>query len=230
MLRPHVIVNLAMSADGKLSTRERRQVRISGSRDFSRVDTLKAGSDAIMVGIGTVLADDPSLTVKSPELIASRRARGLEDHPVRVVVDSHARIPLDASILRKGAGTRVVACCKNADAGRCRALSALAQVIPAGEEKVDLETLLSELYGMGIRRLMVEGGGRLIGSLFSLGFVDEYITFIGNIIIGGETAPTPADGPGFVTEETFPALTLFSLEKMDHGVLLHWMIRKKDHD
>ncbi len=66
-MRPYVVVNIAMSADGKISTRERRQVRISGAQDRNRVDKLKAGCDAIMVGIGTVLADDPSLTVKSEE-------------------------------------------------------------------------------------------------------------------------------------------------------------------
>ncbi len=224
MLRPYVVVNLAMSADGKLSTRERRQVRISGKEDFSRVDRLKAESDAVMVGIGTVLADDPSLTVKSPELIAARRAQGLSDHPVRVVVDCRARTPSGSSVLRKGPGARVVACCSDADAERCRTLSEFASVIRAGQGEVDLEKLLSELYRMGIRRLMVEGGGRLIGGLFSRGLVDEFITFVGNIVIGGETAPTPADGPGFVREEAFTRLSLFSVERMDHGVLLRWMI------
>jgi 2,5-diamino-6-(ribosylamino)-4(3H)-pyrimidinone 5'-phosphate reductase len=87
-MRPHVIVNVAMSADGKISTKERRQVRISGSQDFTRVDRLKAGCDAIMIGIGTVLADDPSLTVKSEECREYRRKHGWEDNPVRIVVDS----------------------------------------------------------------------------------------------------------------------------------------------
>ena len=66
-MRPNVVVNVAMSADGKISTRERRQVKISGVQDFERVDRLKADSDAVMIGIGTVLSDDPSLTVKSEE-------------------------------------------------------------------------------------------------------------------------------------------------------------------
>ena len=224
MPRPHVVVNLAMSADGKLSTRERRQVKISGKEDFSRVDRLKAESDAVMVGIGTVLADDPSLTVKSPELIAARRARGLADHPVRVVVDCRARTPPGSSVLRKGPGPRVIACCSDADDERCRALSEVATVIRSGEGQVDLEALLSALYQMGIRRLMVEGGGRLIGGLFARGLVDEFFTFIGNIVIGGETAPTPADGPGFTREESFTRLTLFSVERMDHGVLLRWLV------
>jgi len=228
MPRPHVIVNLAMSADGKLSTRERRQVKISGKEDFSRVDALKAGCDAIIVGIGTVTADDPSLTVKSKDLIASRRARGLEDHPVRVVVDCKARTPLDASIFRKGSGTMVIACCEDADPERCRALSGVAHVIAAGKGSVDLVAVLSQLYDMGIRRIMVEGGGTLIGSFFEGNLVDEYITFIGNMIIGGKEAPTPSDGRGFIREDTFPSLTLFSVERMDHGVLLHWMVKKNE--
>ena len=78
-MRPYVIVNIAMSADGKISTRERRQVRISGAQDFTRVDQLKAGCDAVMVGIGTVLADDPSLTVKSEECRTYRRNQGWND-------------------------------------------------------------------------------------------------------------------------------------------------------
>jgi len=101
-------------------------------------------------------------------------------------------------------------------------------VIPAGNGAVDLETLLAHLYDMGVRRLMVEGGGRLIGSFFEKGIVDEFITFIGNIVIGGEEAPTPSDGRGFVKEQYFPSLTLYSVERMDHGVLLHWMVRKNE--
>ncbi len=107
-MRPHVFVNAAMSADGKLSTYERRQVKISGPADFRRVDRLRAGADGVMVGIGTVLADDPSLTVKDPALVAAREAEGRLPHPVRIVVDSHARIPLDAAVLHRGDGLRVV--------------------------------------------------------------------------------------------------------------------------
>ena len=79
-MRPSVVVNVAMSADGKLSTRERRQVKISGAEDFSRVDRLKADCDAVMVGIGTVLADDPSLTVKNPDHRRERQRSGKPEH------------------------------------------------------------------------------------------------------------------------------------------------------
>jgi 2,5-diamino-6-(ribosylamino)-4(3H)-pyrimidinone 5'-phosphate reductase len=222
VVRPYVIVNVAMSADGKISTRERRQVRISGHEDFSRVDLLKAGSDAVMVGIGTVLADDPSLTVKSPDLIAQRRANGKEDHPVRVVVDSTARVPQTASILTKGPGKRVVACSRRAPPDRIRAIEPLATIIKAGDTEVNLSSLLMQLAGMGIGRLMVEGGGTLIWGLLREGLVDEIYTFIGDIIIGGRDAPTLADGEGFTLAAEFPSLVLTEVTRLGEGVLLHW--------
>ena len=223
-MRPHVVVNVAMSADGKISTRERRQVTISGSDDFLRVDHLKAASDAVMVGIGTVLADDPSLTVKSDVLKRERRMQGRDEHPIRVVVDSAARLPLTASVLTRGEGKRVIAVSRRVDPVKVTELKKRAKVVVAGENEVDIAKLLDELGAMGVQHLMVEGGGTLIASLFSAGLVDEIYTFIGNIIIGGRDAPTPADGPGFVTEAEFTRLTLLEVTRMGDGVLLHWKV------
>lgn len=225
-MRPVVIVNVAMSADGKLSTRERRQVKISGMEDFARVDRLKAGCDAVMVGIGTVLADDPSLTVKSPDLKKQRMDEGRPEHPVRVVIDSRARTPLTASILNKGDGVRVVAVSDRADPGRVAALRGKATVIVAGETEVDLARVLDELGAMGIRSLMAEGGGTLIAGLVRAGLVDEFYTYVGSIVIGGKDAPTPADGPGWIKETEFARLTLAEVARMDDGVLLHWTVKK----
>jgi len=226
-MRPFVFVNVAMSADGKISTRERRQVRISGSADFARVDRIKAESDAIMVGIGTVLADNPSLTVKSPEHRAGRRAAGRDEHPIRVVVDSAGRTPPDADILHKGAGKRIVAVSRRADMERVAALGKHAVIVIAGDETVDLAALLAELYRQGVRRLMVEGGGTLIWALFAQGLVDELQTFVGNIVIGGKDAPTPADGDGFTREVDFTRLRIIEIERLDDGLLVRWSVEKE---
>jgi 2,5-diamino-6-(ribosylamino)-4(3H)-pyrimidinone 5'-phosphate reductase len=217
-----------MSADGKISTRERRQVRISGAQDFTRVDRLKAGCDAVMVGIGTVLADDPSLTVKSEDCRKYRRKQGQDDHPVRIVVDSAGRIPPDASILHKGEGKRVVAVSKRADAAKISLLEKKATVIVAGEEEVDLCALMNELGVMGIHRVLVEGGGTLIAGLIEAGLVNEIYTFIGNIIIGGKDAPTFTDGTGFILESAFPRLTLLEARRIECGILLHWKVDSPD--
>ena len=226
-MRPHVFVNAAMSADGKLSTYERRQVRISGPADFRRVDRLRAGADAVMVGIGTVLADDPSLTVKGPELVAAREASGAAPHPARVVVDSRARTPPDAAVLHRGPGLRVVGVSAAAPPDRIAALGEFATVVVAGEDRVDLALLLERLHELGIRRLMVEGGGTLIAALVTAGLVDELFVYVGNRIIGGSTAPTLADGEGLSAAGPFVRLELVSATPCDEGVLLHWLVQKE---
>jgi 2,5-diamino-6-(ribosylamino)-4(3H)-pyrimidinone 5'-phosphate reductase len=224
-MRPYVLVNVAISADGKLSTRERRQVKISGPDDFDRVDSIKAGADAIMVGIGTVLADDPSLTVKSPNRIADRLSLGRPEHPVRVIVDSRGRTPTDAKILHKGPGRRIIAVSHAAPAENITRLKEHADIITIGQEEVNLTELLEELGKEGIGKLMVEGGGTLISGLFRSGLVDQFCMFIGNMIIGGSQAPTPADGSGWTHEADFAKLELMQVQQLDEGVLITWKVK-----
>lgn len=227
-MRPFVFVNLAMSADGKLSTVERRQVKISGKNDFSRVDYIKADADAVMVGVGTVIADDPSLTVKSPEYKSMRVKNGFDENPLRIVIDSTGRTPENSEILHKGEGQRVIAVSNKASQEKIEALNEYADIFVGGDDKVDLNSLMEALYDNGIRKVMVEGGGTLIWSLFKDSLVDEIYTCIGNIIIGGENAPTPVDGEGFFKEDEFPKLQLIDVEKMDDGVLLRWKVSEKE--
>lgn len=213
-----------MSADGKLSTKERKQVRISGKKDFERVDELRARADAIMVGIGTVLSDDPSLTVKSPERKEARKAEGRGENPVRIVVDSSARVPLDADIFKKGEGMRIVAVSNAAPEEKVRQLEEKACVIRAGKDRVDLPLLAENLKEMGINSLMVEGGATLNWGMLSAGLVDEIYTFVGNLIIGGTGAPTFVDGAGF-TENELLDLELLSAEQIEDGILLRWNVK-----
>jgi 2,5-diamino-6-(ribosylamino)-4(3H)-pyrimidinone 5'-phosphate reductase len=224
-MRPHVTVNVAMSADGKISTFQRRQVRISGKEDFLRVDLMKAQSDAILVGIGTVLSDNPSLTVKDPQLREDRKRSGKDPDPVRIIVDSGARTPPDADILHKGEGRRVIAVSTRAPRERIHTLEQYATVIQTGERMVDLGELLKVLGGIGVQRVLVEGGGNLIWSFFENGLVDELYCYIGNIVIGGRDAPTPAEGGGFAMEGSFVQLTLREMVRVGDGVLLHWDVR-----
>jgi 2,5-diamino-6-(ribosylamino)-4(3H)-pyrimidinone 5'-phosphate reductase len=221
--RPFVFINAAMSADGKIATIERRQTRISGSLDFDRMDELRATSDAIMVGIGTVLSDNPSLTVKSKERKERRLSTGFEKNPARIVVDSMARTPNDADIFKKGEGKRIIAVCENAPDKNVFELSKLAEIICTGQKRVDLAKLLIELNNRGIKKLMVEGGATLNWGLISEGLVDEIYTFIGNMILGGKSAPTLVEGEGFVSG--FCKLGLISCEILEEGVLIKWKVR-----
>lgn len=226
MNRPFTFINSAMSADGKISTKERKQVRISGDLDFDRMDELRASSDAIMVGVGTVLADDPSLTVKSKSRRDARKNAGLDEDPIRIVVDSKARTPLDADIFKKGTGMRIVAVSSSAPKVNVDALSEKATIINAGDEKVNLALLMDQLSSMGIQRLMVEGGATLNWGLLSNGLVDEVFSFVGNIFIGGNSSPTLVDGEGFLKGDLLP-LELISSETMEEGVLLKWKVLNK---
>ena len=213
-----VVVNAAMSADGKLSTRERRQVDISGPADFERVDELRAESDAVMVGVGTVVADDPSLTVDGEERRERRREAGRTEQPARVVADSRIRTPPDAAVLDDAAESYLLVS-ETAPTDFVQQMEEEgATVITAGENRVDLPAALEQLESHGVDQLLVEGGGEIIYSLFESDLVDRLSVFVGPVVIGGRDAPTLADGDGFVDE--FPALRLAEVRRIDDGVLL----------
>jgi 2,5-diamino-6-(ribosylamino)-4(3H)-pyrimidinone 5'-phosphate reductase len=218
-MRPYVFLNSAMSADGKISTIAREQVRISGKEDLQRVDELKADADAIMVGVGTVLADDPKLTVKSAALRRKRVAQGRTEDPLRIVVDSNARTPVTAAILGSNA---LVAVAQQAPRDRVDALSKKAEVIVVGKNKVDLTKLLTNLKDRGVDSVLVEGGATLNFALFELGLVDEVYTYIGDIIIGGSAAPTLVDGAGLTSH--FINLKLQQASQLGEGVLIRWVV------
>lgn len=218
-----VVVNAAMSADGKLSTRERKQVEISGPEDFDRVDQLRAESDAVMVGVGTVLADDPSLTLESKERKTQRTEEGRPANPARVVADSQIRTPPDATVLNSEAETYLLVSEAAPTDFVAQMVESGATVITAGENRVDLTGAVEQLSAHGIDQLMVEGGGEIIFSLFESRLVDRLSVFVGPVVIGGREAPTLADGAGFVEE--FPKLELDTVERVGEGVLLQYDVQ-----
>ncbi|TDA31798.1 MAG: 2,5-diamino-6-(ribosylamino)-4(3H)-pyrimidinone 5'-phosphate reductase, partial [Hadesarchaea archaeon] len=186
MRRPYVIMNAAMTLDGKIATRE-GDSKISCPEDLDRVHRLRAEVDAIMVGAGTVLSDDPSLTV--------RRAKG--KNPLRVVVDGRASIPPTARILDRSSPTLVVVS-ERAPETRVRELRRKgAEVMRKGREKVDLPLLLEELGKRGIRKILLEGGSTLNWYMLSSGLVDEIRVAVSPTIVGGERAKTLVGGEGF---------------------------------
>lgn len=222
--RVHVHVNAAASVDGKLSTRRREQIRISGEADQDRLDALRAEADAVAVGVGTVLADDPELTVDDTDRIVRREDRGDPPQPAAVVLDTGARTPLEAALLDTGARTFVLAGTE-APADRVAALEEVgAGVIRAGQERVALGEALAELESHGVERLLVEGGGEVVFSLFQAGLADELTVYVGSLLIGGREAPTLADGQGFVDPAAFPALSLVGTDRLDDGIVLRYHV------
>lgn len=216
----YVHVNAAVSVDGKLSSRRREQIRISESADFARVDRLRARADAIVVGVGTVLADDPSLTRYDEQVRRERNPTGVAP-PVRIVVDSRCRTPTDAEIL-SGDPKTIVLTSRSAPTDRRDALEdAGATVLVRGGKRVDLVDGFAALADEDVKSLLVEGGGELIYSLFEYELVDELSVYVGPLVIGGRGAPTLADGEGFVSG--FPRLELTDVERLDEGIVLTWI-------
>jgi len=218
----HVVVNAAMSVDGKLAAHTREQLAISGPEDFDRVDRVRAAADGVMVGVGTVLADDPHLTLDVTDRRVQRQRHGRSGNPARVVADSTARTPLDARILDDEATTYLLVSEQAPKERRTELADAGAEVIVVGDDRVALAAGIDRLADEGLERLMIEGGGELIYSAFEGGLVDELSIFVGSMLIGGRDAPTLADGDGFT--EAFPALTLDDIEQLDDGVVLTYTV------
>ena len=208
-----IIINCAMSADGKIALRTRRQTRISNEEDRRRVHRLRNSVDAILVGVETVLSDDPKLTVSEKYVRRPKR-------PVRIVLDSTGRTPSDALVLDGQAPTIIVT------NDSCRRRFPNAEVIRCGRDEVDIRRLVRRLERRGIRSLLVEGGSRVIWSFLESRLADEVNIFVGSMVIGGERSPTPAGGEGAESEKAVVPLKLISAKVLGNGVLLRYKVIK----
>ena len=181
-MKPYVILNAAMTLDGKIATKTGSS-EISGKEDLERVHEIRKEVDGIMVGIGTVLADDPRLTVHK---INAKK----EDNPIRVVVDNKARTPLDFRILNDDAETIIAV-------SRAKELSKRVNVFYSSKESVDLAEFMEHLHSEGIETLMLEGGSTLNFSMIKENLIDEVKICIAPMIVGGKDSKTFFDGEGF---------------------------------
>ena len=201
---PFVLWKAAMTLDGKIATRtgDSRWVTCEKARRYAH--QLRAQSDAVMVGIGTVLADDPELTVR----IADCRRRlqpapmisgtAILANPIRIVIDSEGRVPADAKVLNSDAATIIVTKRTAPEANLDKLWSAGVRILGVRDEdgKIDLRYLMGELGKMGINSVLLEGGGELAASMLGAGLVDRGIIFLAPKIIGGRDAKTPVEGDG----------------------------------
>ena len=225
MDRPYVFLNVAMTADGKIDTFERRGASISSQRDKERVDRLRAEADAVMVGGNTLLTENPKLTVKSADLRTERQARGLGPNPVKVGIASNADLKPNSDFLTVGPARTVIFTTQQTSKEQLEFLRARGvEVYVHDTVRVDLPKSLNTLKELGVNRLMVEGGGMLNFELLRLGLVDELTAFVAPLVFGGESAPTLATGPGLVRSAAIPLKLLDAEVWEDGGVLLKYKI------
>lgn len=201
-----------MSIDGKIALPSRKQTRISNEEDIARVHRLRNECDGILVGIGTVMSDDPKLTVKEKYVENPRK-------PLRIVLDSKGRTPRDAKVLNEDAPTLIVT------SQSSESTFGSARTLRLGKNTVDLHALMHHLHEMGLRKLLVEGGETVIWSFLREGLVDELRVFIGSMIIGGRMSPTMAGGEGSASFEEIIRLELKRITQIGDGALLEYEVK-----
>ncbi|NQW18882.1 MAG: bifunctional diaminohydroxyphosphoribosylaminopyrimidine deaminase/5-amino-6-(5-phosphoribosylamino)uracil reductase RibD [Chloroflexi bacterium] len=215
--RPLVIAKYAMSLDGKIATRTGDSQWITSEIARERVHRQRAQADAIMVGSGTVLADNPRLTARpggEPTDIPRPR--------LRVLVDTTGQIPPSARMFWEPGAVLIVYATRSEDAGPLIGLPDNVEKLelPSGYGGVDLVMLIDEMGSRGIGTVIVEGGGRLIGSLIDLGLIDKIEAYIAPVIIGGVEAPGPVAGEGTEKLRDAPRLERVTTQSLGPDTLI----------
>ena len=218
---PFTVMKTAMTLDGKIATAAGNSKWISNEVSRRRVHELRDVYDGILVGIGTVLADDPALTTR----LASKSGK----NPLRIVVDSRARTPLTAKVVTDGQAETLIAVTVAAEAAKVEALrQAGVEVLVVNDgQQVDLKQLFCLLGERGVCSIFVEGGARINYSLLKAGLVDKVYTFIAPKMVGGSSAPGPVGGDGVETLDQAFLLENVETELLAGNILVSGYINRR---
>lgn len=185
--RPYTLLNCCMSLDGYLDDSSPRRLVLSGQADLDRVDALRAEADAILVGAGTIRADNPRLVVRSPARVARRLSQGRSATPLKVTLTALAKLDPGAEFFVTGDADKLVYCAAQTVAEAREAVGNLATVVECAPG-VCLEEVLADLHDRGVRRLLVEGGGTVLSELLSAGLADELQLAVAPFFVGDSAA------------------------------------------
>lgn len=187
--RPFVISKFAMTLDGKLATHTGHSKWITGAQARENVHQLRNEVDAILVGIGTVLADNPSLTTRIPEVGGK--------NPVRIIMDSELRTPLEANVVNTNEAKTIIVTTEQANPDRRKWLQAKGVefiFVPKTDTGLHVDAMLAKLYKQGITDVLVEGGGAINASFLRANVINKYLIYIAPKLLGGQHSLTPVTG------------------------------------
>jgi 5-amino-6-(5-phosphoribosylamino)uracil reductase len=212
-----------MSVDGYIDDATAERLRLSNPADLDRVDAVRAGCDAILVGAGTIRADDPKLLIKSEARRRQRVARGKPADLTKVTITSWGGLDPDAEFFTTGSAPKLVYAGSEAVRGLTELLEDRAEVIDGGDP-VNLPDLLADLAARGIRRLMVEGGGAVHTQFLTAGLVDELQLAVAPFFVGDPSAPRFVR-PGVFPENPEHPMRLAETTRIGDVALLRYLIR-----
>jgi diaminohydroxyphosphoribosylaminopyrimidine deaminase / 5-amino-6-(5-phosphoribosylamino)uracil reductase len=219
--KPFCLLKIAMTLDGKIATVENASRWISGEQSRQYVHTLRQQCSAVMVGINTILFDDP--------LLNTRREGKQSRDPLKVIVDSTGKIPLEAKVITLNPQLTILATTEKMDSGKKRDLERLGvqvMVCPVSDAKVDLDYLMFSLGQMGVNSVLLEGGSTLAFSALKCGIVDKMVSFIAPKIIGGSSAPTPVGGSGFPLMDEAIRIENWKYRKLGEDLMIEGYLKK----
>ena len=221
---PSVLLSVAMSLDGCIDDDSKTRLVLSNTRDWEEIDRLRAEADAILVGAGTIRADNPRLLVRSESLVQHRIASGRSPQPLKVTLTRAGDLTPDRLFFRLGESDKLVYCSRTqAEAQRAR-LQGSAEVIAAGSERVDLSLMLSDLASRGVKLLMIEGGTAINTQFLAENRVDELRLMIAPKVVGSATAPRIVHSDSSLVHFA-EHLTLVSTQQIDDCAVLHYQRR-----
>jgi 2,5-diamino-6-(ribosylamino)-4(3H)-pyrimidinone 5'-phosphate reductase len=223
--RPHVSVNMAMSVDGRISTRRREHITLGTAHDRLLMDRLRSANDAVVVGAGTVRHDGFPILVRDDATREARVARGRAPHPVNVVLSRSLDLPTNRPLFKRSDTEKIVVTTRRATAARIRRISRVAEVVVLPRQTLSPTAVLDLLWDRGMKKVLLEGGGEVHFAFARERVVDELYITVTPRLIGGTEAPSILDGRGFLKDEHV-RLTLVSCRRIDDELFLRYRVKR----
>ncbi len=220
--RPYVVLSCAISLDGYLDSATGERLLLSNAADLDRVDAIRAGCDAILVGAQTIRSDDPRLVLRDPDRMSERVQRGLPPTPIKVTLTSAARLPPDARFFSTGDTAKFVYCPSGAAAQARQHLDGRCTVVDGGST-LTMQRLCADLRRRGVRRMLVEGGGIVHTQFLDQALADELHLVVAPFFVGDSRAVRFVGDGAFRWSPTSPA-RLVETRAIGEVVLLRYAL------